>query len=375
MTPSFNSEQFIDRTIQSVASQSGDFFLRYHVQDGGSTDATIERLKWWDARFKAGEIPIHCAGLRFTYESCPDGGMYDAICKALRATNPPPEAFVTWINSDDTLTSGSCAAIATIAQQFDKNEVAWVAGQSACVSKGGVALPDPGRRYVSDLVAAGAYENRVYEFVQQEGCFFRRWLWDAVKADDFLNEKRLAGDWHLWKRMAGKAALYQVEWPLGLFYYRENQLSADLLGYFKEIDDEIPFADRVKAYIDRLAAGGLFADILRFDLHEERWIMDRRKMETHELLSRGLIFQNDAKIRSILSNDQMMLLEEMKFAPEQTEQEVVEGYRAITPYALRQLVESKKLGSVNYKAEFLRNPLNFSYWRPLLRYSKRRGRF
>ena len=52
VTPSFNAAAPIDRTIASVLSQAGDFRIRYHVQDGGSTDGTLERIAVWNARLK-----------------------------------------------------------------------------------------------------------------------------------------------------------------------------------------------------------------------------------------------------------------------------------------------------------------------------------
>jgi glycosyltransferase involved in cell wall biosynthesis len=51
-TSCFNMKETIDRIISSVLLQSGDFEIYYHVQDGGSTDGTIELLKAWDIRVK-----------------------------------------------------------------------------------------------------------------------------------------------------------------------------------------------------------------------------------------------------------------------------------------------------------------------------------
>jgi glycosyltransferase involved in cell wall biosynthesis len=44
VTPCRNAAAFIDETIFSVISRAGPFTIRYHVQDGGSTDAMEWKL-------------------------------------------------------------------------------------------------------------------------------------------------------------------------------------------------------------------------------------------------------------------------------------------------------------------------------------------
>lgn len=41
ITTCLNSEQTIDKTIQSVLKQEGDFELEYIITDAGSTDKTL----------------------------------------------------------------------------------------------------------------------------------------------------------------------------------------------------------------------------------------------------------------------------------------------------------------------------------------------
>jgi len=45
VTPCMNAAETIDRTIMSVVSQAGDVKIRFHVQDGGSTDGTQALLE------------------------------------------------------------------------------------------------------------------------------------------------------------------------------------------------------------------------------------------------------------------------------------------------------------------------------------------
>jgi glycosyltransferase involved in cell wall biosynthesis len=56
VTPSLNAARFIDETIFSVLSQAGLFRIRYHVQDGGSADGTLEKLARWRRLVEAGHL-------------------------------------------------------------------------------------------------------------------------------------------------------------------------------------------------------------------------------------------------------------------------------------------------------------------------------
>ena len=60
VTPSFNQADYIERTVESVLSQTGDFTLEHIVVDGGSTDRTLDILKGY--------------GTRITWISEPDKG-------------------------------------------------------------------------------------------------------------------------------------------------------------------------------------------------------------------------------------------------------------------------------------------------------------
>lgn len=46
-TTVLNGARYIDEAILSVVTQPGPFRVRYHVQDGGSSDATLAKLAAW----------------------------------------------------------------------------------------------------------------------------------------------------------------------------------------------------------------------------------------------------------------------------------------------------------------------------------------
>ena len=109
VTPAMNAERFIDETITSVVQQAGDFRIRYHVQDGGSTDNTLRVLEQWASRLEASHFPIRCHGVEFSFSSGPDRGMYAAINRGFAAILPEGAALMSWINADDWYSQGAFA--------------------------------------------------------------------------------------------------------------------------------------------------------------------------------------------------------------------------------------------------------------------------
>ncbi|SOC06871.1 exostosin domain-containing protein [Rhodobacter maris] len=250
-TPCLNMAKTIDRTIQSVVSQAGDFFIRYHIQDGGSDDGTLDRLGWWQRHIGSPEFVKHCLGIEFSYLSEPDTGMYDALCKGFANMEIPPDAFMTWINGDDLLTQGSCAFIDNLAAQFNKEQVSWVGGATS-VFRGNrpmVLFDNPIPR---DALRLGLCEGQHWNFLQQEGTYFRKWLWSAVTPEKSIAPMRLAGDWNLWRLFSAKAALVQTKVALATFRITDDQLSSrQREKYIAEIDAIVPEAKR-RAGLERL---------------------------------------------------------------------------------------------------------------------------
>jgi len=85
VTPSYEQGSFIERTIESVLSQTYRH-IEYIVVDGGSTDGTVDILESYDDAFR--------------WVSEPDRGQSDAINKGWSLSSGD---VVTWLNSDDLL--------------------------------------------------------------------------------------------------------------------------------------------------------------------------------------------------------------------------------------------------------------------------------
>lgn len=82
ITPSLNQGEFIEKTIQSVLNQEGDFELEYIVIDGGSTDNTLDIIKKYQDSL--------------IWVSEKDRGQSDAINKGF---NMASGDLLAWLNS------------------------------------------------------------------------------------------------------------------------------------------------------------------------------------------------------------------------------------------------------------------------------------
>ena len=93
VTPSFNQGQFIERTLQSVACQTGAS-IEHVVFDGGSTDTTLDVLNRFSPK------------VRWVSEK--DKGQTDAVNKGIRGTDGE---IIGWLNSDDIYYPGTISQV------------------------------------------------------------------------------------------------------------------------------------------------------------------------------------------------------------------------------------------------------------------------
>ncbi|MGI2906440.1 glycosyltransferase family 2 protein [Tolypothrix sp. VBCCA 56010] len=101
ITPSFNSEKTIEKTILSVLSQERSCYLEYIIIDGGSTDRTCEITNKY----------INSINV---FISEPDAGAYDAMNKGISLATGD---IIGIINSDDWYQDG---AIKIVEQEISK---------------------------------------------------------------------------------------------------------------------------------------------------------------------------------------------------------------------------------------------------------------
>lgn len=211
VTPSYNQAPYLEECIQSVLSQ-GYPNLEYIIMDGGSTDGSVEIIKKYEKYL--------------TYwQSKPDGGQYAAVEEGFRRSTGE---ILTWINSDDMLLPGALRKVAAIF--LNRPDVQWITGKVCLLEADGT---------IHYAALAPVFWNRArylakdYKYIQQEGSFWRRQLWE--KAGAFLwKESRLAGDLELWNRFFRHADLYTAEAFLGAFRMQPNRKTASLIEEYNQ---------------------------------------------------------------------------------------------------------------------------------------------
>ena len=211
VVPNYNSEDFIEATIQSILSQKYSN-LQLIVVDGASTDGSRQIIERFLDRIDVLIVE-------------PDEGQYDALNKGFGHADGD---ILGWLNSDDILLPGALRSVARIFA--DNPHAEWITGRSSYLSEEGRLLrSDPARPWSWLRFVCGDFR-----YIQQESNFWTRSLWDTAGArlDTSL---RLAGDLDLWARFFDHAQLHSVDAFIGAFRQRLAQRSwAERLAYETE---------------------------------------------------------------------------------------------------------------------------------------------
>jgi len=181
VTPSFNQAVFLERTMKSVLDQNYPD-LEYIVQDGGSTDGSVEIINKYKKYLKSSN-------------SMKDNGQADAINKGFSKSSGE---IMAWLNSDDIYLPGT---LNFVASYFNRNpRVDVVYGHRILINNedkeiGRWILPPHDKKV---LMWA--------DFIPQETLFWRRKIWE--KSGSNLNtEFNFALDWDLLLRFQESGAI------------------------------------------------------------------------------------------------------------------------------------------------------------------------
>jgi glycosyltransferase involved in cell wall biosynthesis len=212
VTPSYQQGQFIERTLQSVASQmSPDFEIEHVVFDGGSSDNTVEILKQFRPAVR--------------WLSKKDNGQTDAVNKGIRDTDGE---IIGWLNSDDIYYPN---AIARVVAYFNAHpEIDVVYGMADHIDLEDHAFESyPSEPWDFDRLQETC-------FICQPALFFRRRVVEQYGVlDEALN---YCMDYEYWLRLAkaGVSFGYLEEKLAGSRLYADNKTLGSRVKVHREIN-------------------------------------------------------------------------------------------------------------------------------------------
>ena len=209
VTPSYQQAAYLDQTMNSVLDQPGGLPVDYVVQDGGSSDGSVDLIRRRTAK-------LH------SWASEPDGGQAAAIAKGFAKTTGAPDDIMAWINSDDFYLPGALAFVANYFACHPEVDVLY--GHRILVDEtsreiGRWFLP----RHDDEIL-------RLNDFVPQETLFWRRRIWDQAGGID--PAFKFALDWDLLLRFqAAGARIVRVPYFLACFrIHAAQKTSAQMQG-------------------------------------------------------------------------------------------------------------------------------------------------
>lgn len=205
ITPSFNQAQFLEKTIQSVLSQSYPK-IEYSVVDGKSTDGSVEIIRKYAKRIS-------------WFVSEKDRGQADAINKGF---NRAKGEFIAWLNSDDVYLPGAVEAAIKV----------FIDHPSAAIVHGDVLAGNMDDRILNkisykDWGLPGLME---FKIIGQPAVFMRKSMLD--KAGYLDPAYHLLLDHQLWLRLGQFGEIVYIHEPWAMARFHENAKNTAMAAQF-----------------------------------------------------------------------------------------------------------------------------------------------
>ena len=204
VTPSYQQGSYIKQTIESVLSQNYPN-LQYVVQDGGSTDETIDVLKSFEGALSG-------------WASAQDEGQSAALNIGFAKIDAEVMGY---LNSDDLLLPG---ALLFVGEFFSRNPLVDVVyGDRLIINENGLEVGSWRLPRHDDNVLSWA------DYVPQETLFWRRAAWE--KAGGAVDENlHFAMDWDLILRLRDTGAHFvHIPHFLGAFRVHNHQKTSAIM--------------------------------------------------------------------------------------------------------------------------------------------------
>jgi glycosyltransferase involved in cell wall biosynthesis len=218
ITPTYNQAGYIEETLDSIWSQTGDFEIEHIVMDGGSTDGTVGVLKKWDKKYHSRGFTPKCKNLTFSWVSKQDKGQSDAINQGLKKTSG---SILAYLNSDDRYQPH---AFARVAKVFKSKKVDLVYANCHFIDKNGKDIST--HKSISQPFNLDRLLNQK-NYILQPATFWRRRVYEQI--GDFNQNLHYVMDYEYWLRanQAGFMLEYIPEFMADFRIYDDSKSVRD----------------------------------------------------------------------------------------------------------------------------------------------------
>jgi len=229
VTPVYNGEKFLRRTLDSIHGQTGDFALEHIVCDGQSTDNTLKILA---------EYP------QIRVISRKDGGPFNAINYGMNLATGDVGA---WLNADDVYLPGTLAKAAAYFEAHPSRR--WLYGNCPIIDGNDREIRKPITRY-KELIGYFYSRNLLLceNFINQPATFWRMDLWREIGG--LKSRYKAAWDYELWLKMSQTAPAAHLHENLAAFRRHEDSISENF--FEKQFAEELEIASEHGNAIHRL---------------------------------------------------------------------------------------------------------------------------
>lgn len=222
--PSYNTEAYIGRSIESVINQDYPNFELF-IKDGGSSDKSVKIIKSYAKRYPN----------IISWVSSKDKGQTEAINYGLRKTKGEIAAY---LNSDDVYKPG---AFRKVAEAFCNNNAKWLVGRSDIINQNDSLIRPFITKYKNFWLDFYSYNTLlVINYIPQMSVFWRR---EVIKELGYFDPKQFyVMDYEYWLRLGKKYKPLILKDYLSSF--RIISTSKSTTGYIKQFSDEYKAAQK-----------------------------------------------------------------------------------------------------------------------------------
>ena len=214
LTPSYGYGRYIADCVDSVLGQQGPS-VEHVVQDGGSTDDTVEVLQRY--------------GDKVSWVSESDEGQSHALNRALARASG---RWVAWLNADEFYLPG---ALRTLVTEAERRGVDVVYGDAAFVdAEGRLRRLAPQHRFSARVLAEyGCYISSCAVLIRREAL-------EGVRFDVDAHRRM---DWDLYMGLAERGARFRhVDFPVAAFREHDERVTAS--GWEEWVDEDARLSHR-----------------------------------------------------------------------------------------------------------------------------------